>query len=537
MKKRWIIAGAVIAGVLLAVTGAVFGIKALRNKGKTAEVVSVEMLNYGYEGDSLESEGVVINGAAQRIYPENGQIVKEVYVTEGQSVAKGDRLLAFDITSLQLSAEIQKLELGSQQNQYAAAIKKLDALKKTRPVSVPPAARETEPPVTAEPVTTPEPEKTNLTPLPEKKRGTRYQYLDAGCSAETIIPPEDGAKEQWQYLCVPEIFVCGSFLNQIAGTDREYLLQAVGEDGEPVASLCVSGTWFSDTYDAQMRWYPFVPEADMEETDDPHMDQEAEAPAENEVEEAADPVEEDFSEEPEGYTAAELAAAIREAEAEVKKRDLAIRKAKLELEMLEKELKDGVVYAKIDGVVKSVSDPSHPPADGSPFLEISGSGGMYVRGAVSELKLDAISVGQTVQCMDYETGNTVSGTIQSIDDYPGEDLYYYGECNPNSSMYAYTAYVEDTGALKEGQYLSVTVTPEDGTTDAIYIDKAYVRTDAARPYVMKDVDGRLVRQEVTTGKSLWGSAVEICAGLQMEDYIAFPYGPAAKEGIRTLAVE
>ncbi len=76
---------------------------------------------------------------------------------------------------------------------------------------------------------------------------------------------------------------------------------------------------------------------------------------------------------------------------------------------------------------------------------------------------------------------------------------------------------------------------DEEAADALYIQKAYIREDDAGSYVMKaGIDNRLVKQYVQTGKSLYGSSLEIKSGLTIDDYVAFPYGPDVKEGVRVL---
>ena len=59
----------------------------------------------------------------------------------------------------------------------------------------------------------------------------------------------------------------------------------------------------------------------------------------------------------------------------------------------------------------------------------------------------------------------------------------------------------------------------------------FVITENSKSYVyVKSAEGKLEKREVTTGRSLWGSYIEITSGLTMEDYIAFPYGKDIKEG-------
>ena len=61
----------------------------------------------------------------------------------------------------------------------------------------------------------------------------------------------------------------------------------------------------------------------------------------------------------------------------------------------------------------------------------------------------------------------------------------------------------------------------------------YGITLAADQYVPKDVNGKLAKQYVKTGKTYWGTMVEILEGVTLEDYLAFPYGDGAKEGAKT----
>ena len=74
--------------------------------------------------------------------------------------------------------------------------------------------------------------------------------------------------------------------------------------------------------------------------------------------------------------------------------------------------------------------------------------------------------------------------------------------------------------------------------EKIYIQKAYVREEDGKKYVLKEgEDHRLEKQFVKTGKTLWGQSVEIVTGLTMDDNIAFPYGKTAKEGIKVKETE
>ena len=59
---------------------------------------------------SMTSGGMVCDDACQTINLKDGQKVTEVYVTKDQQVKAGDKLLAYDVTSLSLSVEMKQLE-------------------------------------------------------------------------------------------------------------------------------------------------------------------------------------------------------------------------------------------------------------------------------------------------------------------------------------------------------------------------------------------------------------------------------------------
>lgn len=184
----------------------------------------------------------------------------------------------------------------------------------------------------------------------------------------------------------------------------------------------------------------------------------------------------------------------------------------------------------------TVCDPANPPKDGTPFLQLSGASGLYISGTIGELDLDAVKVGQSVSAVNYMTGDTYEGTISEISNVPSDSVNYYGDSNPNSSFYEYTAYIENPQNLKKGDSLELTIdTSSEGSDSGLYIDKSYVRTENGQSYIYKDDNGKLKKQSVKTGKSLWGSYVEIKSGLTNDDYIAFPYG--VREGEKTKVSE
>ena len=237
--------------------------------------------------------------------------------------------------------------------------------------------------------------------------------------------------------------------------------------------------------------------------------------------------------EPEGMTASELVRAIHAKESEVREYDIDVRRKQLELSELQTQLADGVVYAKRSGVIKGLKDMNNVPTDGTPFLTVAGGTGTEVKGSISELLLATIQKGTKVSVTSYETGSIYEAVVTQIDNFPtnsGEG--FYGG-NPNVSMYGFTAYIEKGDDLKQGSYLALSIQQENTDTSSIYLSNAFIRDEHGQKYVMKDVDGKLVKTYIKTGKVYFNMSTEVLSGLSDTDYIAFPYGDGAIEGTRT----
>ena len=124
----------------------------------------------------------------------------------------------------------------------------------------------------------------------------------------------------------------------------------------------------------------------------------------------------------------------------------------------------------------------------------------------------------------------------SISDYPTDEEYY--SSGAAESNYTFTAFIADTTGLQNGEGVELTFSGSAEEEGGIYIDEYFVREEDGKSYVLKQgEDGTLVKQYVKTGKSLWGSYIEIKAGLSESDLIAFPYGKTGKEGIATTEVD
>lgn len=491
--------------IVAVVAGGIGGAVYYKNSSGTAEVQSVSMISTTNDYTSMTSEGIVCDDASQTIYLQDGQKVTDVYVTKGQQVKAGDKLMAYDVTSLSLSVEMKKLEIASYENQLATEKEKLAKLKNTKPV-----AKQPDTPVTPEPDTQPDVQ-------PEEQRDVIKDLSDATGTGSSDDP--------YIISCSEDSYVSGALLNKLMdeGAVAKFI---VGDAEDPDMSLTVKGDSLLG-YDDSDEVRLFLGST---ATDDSSTANTSEPVTEPVVDESAS------EDDTQTYTAEELKQAIEEQTRSVASTDLEKRMAEADLKELQTQLDDGIVYAKKDGVVTTVCDPQNPPQDGSAFLQLSGAEGLYISGTIGELDLDTVKVGQSVSAVNYSTGDSFEGTISEISNVPSDSMNYYGDSNPNSSYYEYTAYIENPEGLNKGDYLELTIdTSAENSSGGLYIDKSYVRTEKGKSYVYKDDNGKLAKQPVVTGQTLWGSYVEIKSGITEEDSIAFPYG--VKEGEKTKAAE
>ena len=94
--------------------------------------------------------------------------------------------------------------------------------------------------------------------------------------------------------------------------------------------------------------------------------------------------------------------------------------------------------------------------------------------------------------------------------------------------------MDGSADLQAGRYVSVMYSTSTGE-NGVYLQKPFLRTENGQSFVfVMGEDGRLEQRYVTTGKSLWGSYIEILSGLSAEDLVAFPYGKNVRDGAAAL---
>lgn len=562
----------IIAGVVVAVAGGgIFIAKKTMDGNGSVDVQSVSSLNIGYMDDPLRSSGMVTDAENQSIYADGTKTITEVFVTQGQQVHAGDRLLSYDLTSLSLAVEMSKLDTDRIANNITLAEHELVQLQETKP----------DPDVIPDPEPQPEPEK-KVPEAASKDDTGAYPYVvnmseAANAIASQIIrycvtendengnavKPDDNAqwseeksqvedgKTVWYRVHVtygddsekdtdPTVYenqndedllektgtldnpyrfrlqenglVYGKVINDAKSLGKQSYLsfEVYDEDGQMITDWMLRADTFKDCENGTAyNVSTHAVEDTVTDTDSSNSTSDIQLS---------------------GYTAAQLATAIRDKKQEIKKLNLDLRKAQMKLSEDQASLNDGIVYAKRDGIVRKVSDPANPPQDGSAFLEVASGTGLYVSGFVSELMLDKVNIGDTVSGYSWNDGETYTATITSVDSYPTSNGYYNGSGNPNVSYYGFEAYIENSSKLSSGDYLDLTIGGSSDDSSSIWISRAYVRKDGKDYYVMKEENGKLKKQVVQIGSIAYGEYMEILDGITMDDYLAFPYGKNVKEG-------
>lgn len=487
-----------------------------------------------YWGDSRESYGPVTTDKIQTVYLSDTQTVTEVLVAVGDYVQKGDLLMTFDTTLSDLALERERLAVEKLKLQLEDAKAQLARIKAMKPMVIP---------------TQPEEE-------PDKNLGTiidgLYQISTqaefdgsakdkalicwvAGSTAidDTLLEAIRLKAEEYQRLnaeiapteepaATEEAPTEATQAPEELVVDRYYVIFKVTEQD---MSLGTNQVWqgmavtkVSDTYSFKL--------FDASNISDHMIVQMGGTPVET--------PEIDFGS---GYTAAQIAEMRSEQEKTIKDLQFQIKMAEADYKIKQTEANNGNIYAQIDGEVVSLLDEDEARMTNQPFLKVSGGGGFYVEGYVSELEKDTLQPGQEVSINDWYTGMIYTGIIQSVGDYPAADGSWSGQGNPNASFYPFTVFVDESADLEEGRYVSMTYSSAEAQS-GIYLENFMIRTEKGQSYIyVLGDDGKLEKRIITTGKSLWGSYTEILDGLSPEEYIAFPYGKQVRDGAPAVASE
>lgn len=549
--------GIIIAACAVGVCGAVWGGLTIARNAQRSDVKVYSVNDFcmtDYWGDTSTTSGMVTTDKIQKVFLSSSQTVNKVWVAEGDSVRKGDKLISYDSTLTQASVEQAKIDYDRQDESLTTAKNELEYLKKAK-------NKETL--------------KQELDKLTAELDALKKKYdEDPAHPYDGDAPVTEGAIKDYKKTMTVKgadgsdqtvnvlyySWLSASRLNDSKVTeiltnlatlraDKDYpsvdtyvvLVQRyedkVGGYVDNTVGLVITETYTAGDDTAvpavpESRSVSFSVRSDLPEFEDTERkyDDAAIKKLQQKINLANMYLENSMEQK-------DLAKAIVDKAQEVKEKEVNLRLAKLSLDKKTKELGDGNVYAEFDGTVKAVRNADEAYNNSEAVIELSGGGGYYVTGTLSEMELGSVKVGDTVSISSWMTGAACEGTIVSIDDYPTTSGNSWGDGNRNVSYYPFKVFVEEDAGLQANDYVDIQYqnagTQEQG--NSLYLQSWFIRTDNGKSYVMaRNEDGRLEQRWVQTGRDLWGSYTQIRGGLTTDDYVAFPYGRDVVEGARTV---
>lgn len=125
----------IIAAVAVAVCGAVWGGLTIARNAQRGDVDVYAVSDFSmtdYWGDTSNTSGSVTTDNLQKIFLSSTQTVSKVYVTEGEQVKKGMKLISYDTTLSETEVERARIQYDRQAGQLQEAKDDLKLLQKAK---------------------------------------------------------------------------------------------------------------------------------------------------------------------------------------------------------------------------------------------------------------------------------------------------------------------------------------------------------------------------------------------------------------------
>lgn len=554
LKKTLIVIACVIAGCGAVWGGLTIARNAQRGDVNVYAVNDFAMTNYW--GDTSNTSGMVTTDKLQKIYISQSQTVKKVWVKEGDTVKKGTALVSYDSTLTQATVERAKIDYDRQTENLEVMKNELALLQKAKnketlqaeltgyqkqrddiikKIYTDEGLDETITSTRLLPSTDP-----NTVSNGTEKAPYYYQWI-----SKTPLTQEDligmftsNGKSGDDPLFVVLVYrtddKVGGLVERCWGLKLTAVTKTEGADPEPGTTTTDPNAPSTSAAKKTIASVSMEP-ADLADYQDKSLDYGDKKEEISKLDKKIAQIQEllDAS-----MTQQEINKAILEKSQSVKEQEVNLKVAKLKLDKKLAELGDGNVYAEFDGTVKTVRDPDEAYNNSEAVVELSGGGGYYVTGTLSEMDLGSVKVGDTVSISSWMTGAACEGTIVSIDDYPTSNGNNWGDGNRNASYYPFKVFVTEDANLQPNDYVDIQFQKNasaDESGNTLYLESMFIRTENGKSYVMaRGEDGRLEQRWVQTGRDLWGSYTQIRGGLTIDDYVAFPYGRDVTEGAKTV---
>ncbi|HCJ41028.1 biotin/lipoyl-binding protein [uncultured Ruminococcus sp.] len=583
--------------------GGYFGYKKYmdsKKKSVVVDVVPVSMMMQPaewFEHSSDNSDGQIVASNSQRVYIDTAKLVKTVFVEEGQEVKKGDPILEYDMTVVELELTQKENQVKIAEQDIKMAKKELEKIKTYKPSEDAPKPPEIDyselfgmyDDDESEMSEMPEiPEMPDETAVPDVTQPPAQMVTDVVKPAFTPAEGSGTLESPFIINCTREAEVSKEFMLRIAAekkcveicvynSDLMYLYKWIIVPNEELDIKELESWKVADgitvdemgqaSIDTTVKMYgklsftqPTSKNSSQLIPDEPDIIDKEPTPEEDEYGfdiPEYDP--DDYYIDPDGtdyvYSRDAIKKMISDKENEIKQLELGLKTANFNLETAKKRKRDGKLYAEIDGFVKKIGKPSgeedteeevseedlyrEPSPDDKAFAVIEGEGGTEVVCKVNELNLGNAEKGSTISLVSWNTGEHGMAEITSIETEPiSYSSQSWGE-NPNNSVYIMHAKLTDgADSFSIGDWVQVKIgnnaSADKGKSNSVYLPIHYVHQDGGDYYIMKaDKDDKLKKQYIKVGQMMYGMFIEVKGGLSSKDKICFPYGKDVKEGVMT----
>lgn len=538
---------------------------------------AVGMFNHDGVGKIL-IKGSLKKGSVQNVNVNNELNIGEVKVEKGDTVKKGDVLIAYDTDLLQLNVDAQQTQIDILTNQIKIAENELVTLKGLIPAENAPVEQ---PPVEEIPTEAP----TNVTV--EEDEPVVFEYEKQITEKTTPLSGDGSKSSPFVFNVGEDTVVTKQYMQYLAGNNtanattsatesatkategatqatkddsRYAIFHMYSTDGTLLYSWLVDGTKITDgdianwqcsngvvisedgsiqvaqgtnlfatlvTYNQSNS--DLYDEGSLEDIYSEYLSGNVEIPAEYEdvqnglIADSEDAVvNQNYM-----YTQAELQSMISAKEDEIDDLEFSKRQAEIDLNNAQKDLENGGEVANIDGTVTFVAQSNEQAIKEGAYVTVVNDSITTVVGSVSENDLPNVSVGMKVTASNDITSEEFEGEIIQIAEEAsvGQGGYdEYGLYDDTVSYYDVTVELSKKVDIKEDESVTI-IADTNEATESVWLDNAFVRIENGKTYVMVATDDNVIEKRyVETGQSYFGLSTEITSGLSLEDRIALPYG-------------
>lgn len=498
MIKKLIITLVICAVVIV---GGYFGVKAYKKHVKNSDPVTVYAVSniaggfYSDEESYVEPmSGYVSSSGDQKVYISSDKTVSEIRVQQGDKVKAGDVLVVYDSTQDNLKLDTYYSDLSILNNDLTKAYHELEKLQKKTPK-----------------------EKTTTEETTTEETTTEMTTTEATTQATTVTTTEEPTTED------PDIHTATDAKEKKDKKDKKK--KTTTEEPTTEEPTTVTTTEEPTTEEPTTE--------DPDDDDDDFDDDDDDSDDDDDDDDSGLDLDDDSDDDDDGrvYTQAQLTHAINKKKESIKEIQNKIDMKNLEIRKQERTISKNSITAEVSGTILVLDTSEERNNMGEPNIVVSSAGTYTATVSVGEYDLDKMKTGTDVTVYNYDSGNYYTGKVTGIGSSP------VGERTSPSiqSLYPVKIAIDDTEGLTENAYVEVkmdgekSMEPQPDTSNKLVIPLCMTRKESGKYYVMKEVNGRLKKQFIKTGKIYYGQEIVINSGLTYDDYIAFPYEKNATE--------